>query len=184
MLKISQTKENLQTKEFEKELSRLKGDFKRIYEDGSQNIDSIFNQVHQTVISSKCSSLDEYNRRMTIELLKTLAKLIKFDELNHRSFNIENLKKDEFWAKLKKIILAKRIEELKSCKISKKGKKIDISELKCTYLGMFIVKNLGFERRTILEESEYDTIRAQIRKLKYEVPVTIEPTKTEKFFSK
>lgn len=121
-----------------------------------------------------------YEQKFFVQFLKVITKAIKNGDILHSNFELNNI--DEKWVLLKKQLLILRIEELKTCKVVQKGRKYDISELKLSYLGKEIAKNLSFARKYILTKPEYDKIVFQIRRLKYEVPVIIKPTTTEKFF--
>jgi hypothetical protein len=116
-------------------------------------------------------------------LLKEITYLVKEDVINHRDFEINTLKKDIKWKPLAKLILLKRIKELKNSQVEKKGKKYYIEDLKNTYFGKFIMDKLDYSRRKVLEEEEYEKIVKAIKKLKYEVPIVVQPTETEKFFN-
>ena len=115
-------------------------------------------------------------------MLKEITITLKSGEINHADFFLDNMRENVLWQPLIKLILAKRIEELKQCKVLKKGRKYNISGLKETYLGKYIVDKLGFTRRTIISDQEYEKLISIIKKLKYEIPVIIQPTETEKFF--
>ncbi|TXT66887.1 MAG: hypothetical protein BAJALOKI1v1_250014 [Promethearchaeota archaeon] len=129
-------------------------------------------------------SIDNFKRQFFINFLKKIGNLVRHDELPHRNFDLERLKKKDLWKPLAKIILLKRIEELKNAQVEKKGKKYYVEDLKNTYFGEYIMEKLQFARRSVLEESEYNKIVAAIKKLNYEVPIVIQPTTTEKFFEK
>ena len=144
--------------------------------------------IDQVILSVKNSvkdyvSAEDFKRKFSLYFLKEITIMLKNEEINHNDFFLDNMRESALWQTLTKLILAKRIEELKKCKVLKKGKKYDISGLRKTYLGNVIVDKLGFARRSVLSDQEYETIITTIKKLKYEVPVTIQPTETEKFFS-
>ena len=127
-------------------------------------------------------NLEDFKRKFSLYLLKEITIMLKNEEINHTDFFLDNMRENVLWQPLIKLILAKRIEELKQCKVLKKGRKYNISGLKETYLGKFIVDKLGFTRRTIISDQEYEKLIGTIKKLKYEIPVIIQPTETEKFF--
>ncbi len=127
-------------------------------------------------------NLEDFKRKFSLYLLKELTLMLKNGEINHADFFLDNMRENVLWQPLIKLIFAKRIEELKQCKVLKKGKKYNISGLKETYLGKFIADKLGFTRRTIVSDQEYEKLISIIKKLKYEIPVIIQPTETEKFF--
>ncbi len=127
-------------------------------------------------------NLEDFKRKFSLYLLKELTLMLKNGEINHADFFLDNMRENVLWQPLIKLIFAKRIEELKQCKVLKKGKKYNISGLKETYLGKFIADKLGFTRRTIISDQEYEKLISIIKKLKYEIPVIIQPTETEKFF--
>ena len=130
----------------------------------------------------KYLNLEDFKRKFSLYLLKELTIMLKNGEINHSDFFLDNMRENVLWQPLIKLIFAKRIEELKQCKVLKKGKKYNISGLKETYLGKFIADKLGFTRRTIVSDQEYEKLISVIKKLKYEIPVIIQPTETEKFF--
>jgi len=142
------------------------------------------NQVLQNAkgLVGKYLNLEDFKRKFSLYLLKELTIMLKNGEINHADFFLDNMRENVLWQPLIKLIFAKRIEELKQCKVLKKGKKFNISGLKETYLGKFIADKLGFTRRTIVSDQEYEKLISIIKKLKYEIPVIIQPTETEKFF--
>ncbi len=142
------------------------------------------NQVLQNAkgLVGKYLNLEDFKRKFSLYLLKELTLMLKNGEINHADFFLDNMRENVLWQPLIKLIFAKRIEELKQCKVLKKGKKYNISGLKETYLGKFIADKLGFTRRTIVSDQEYEKLISIIKKLKYEIPVIIQPTETEKFF--
>jgi len=142
------------------------------------------NQVLQNAkgLVGKYLNLEDFKRKFSLYLLKELTIMLKNGEINHSDFFLDNMRENVLWQPLIKLIFAKRIEELKQCKVLKKGKKYNISGLKETYLGKFIADKLGFTRRTIVSDQEYEKLIGVIKKLKYEIPVIIQPTETEKFF--
>jgi len=146
-----------------------------------ENIDLIFQNIKRSI--TDFVSVDDFKRRFSLFFLKEITLMLKNEEINHSNFYLDNMRENVLWQPLTKLILAKRIEELKKCKVLKKGKKYDISGLKETYLGNMIADKLGFARRAILSDLEYENVITTIKKLKYEVPVTIQPTETEKFFA-
>ncbi len=129
-------------------------------------------------------TLDNFKRQFFTDFIKGIISLIKDDVLNHRDFDLKALKERKAWKTLAKVILYKRIKELQDCQVEKKGKKYYIQELKDTYFGTFIMKRLELSlRRTVLEENEYNKIVKVIQKLEYKVPVIVQPTETERFFT-
>lgn len=129
-------------------------------------------------------SLDNFKRKFFTSFLKGVASLVRDDELDHRDFNLNALKETKAWKALAKVILLKRIKELQDCQVEKKGKKYYIQDLKETYFGKYIMRRLQISlRRSVLEEGEYQRIVKAIQKLDYKVPVVVQPTETESFFS-
>jgi hypothetical protein len=127
-------------------------------------------------------SIEDFKRKFFPNFLKGVISLVKHDEINHRDFDFESMKNNKTYKTLAKVILLKRIEELKNAQVEKKGKKYYVEELKKTYFGEYIMDNLDFSRRSVLMEDEYNAVVAAIKKLNYEVPIVVQPTKTELFF--
>lgn len=128
-------------------------------------------------------SLDNFKRQFFTGFIKGIISLIKENELNHRDFDLDALKQRKAWKTLAKVILLKRIKELKNCQVEKKGKKYYIQDLKDTYFGEYILRRLKVSlRRSVLKEDEYNRIVKAIKKLGYEVPIVVQPTETELFF--
>ena len=142
------------------------------------------NQILQNTKSlvGTCANINDFKRKYAINLLKEITLMIKNEEIHHEDFFLDTMREKTLWQPIVKLILAKRIEELKQCKVLKKGRKYNISGLKETYLGKMIADKLDFSRRTIVSDQEYDKLINIIKKLRYEVPVIIQPTETEKFF--
>lgn len=163
-------------------INTLKEDFGQIYLGSKEKVDQAFQNIKNSI--TEYASLDDFKRRFSLYLLKELTLMLKSGEIQHKDFFLDNMRENVLWQPLTKLILAKRVEELKTTKVMKKGKKYDISGLRKTYLGNIIIDKLGFARRSILTDQEYEQLINTIRKLKYEVPVTVEPTETEKFFEK
>ena len=155
-------------------------EFEQIYLGKMDDVKSIFLSAKNDI--QDFVSSDDFKRRFSMNFLKELTIMLKNDEINHREFLLYAMKSNEFWQPIAKLILVKRIDELKQCKILKKGRKYNISGLKETFLGKFIIDRLGFTRRSVVNDTEYDKITNAIKKLKYEVPIVIQPTETEKFF--
>lgn len=127
-------------------------------------------------------SLERFKRQFFPNFLKGVISLVKHDDLDHRNFDFESLKNEKSYKPLVKVILLKRIEELKNAQVEKKGTKYYVDELKKTYFGKYIMESLEFSRRTVLKKEEYDEVVEAIKKLNYEVPIVIHPTKSELFF--
>jgi phage host-nuclease inhibitor protein Gam len=144
-------------------------------------IERIFTNLNNQL--NHLTSVENFKRQFFINLLKEITYLVKEDVINHRDFEIDTLKKDNKWKPLAKLILLKRIKELKNSQVEKKGKKYYIEDLKNTYFGKFITDRLDYSRRKVLEEDEYEKIVKAIKKLNYEVPIVVQPTETEKFFN-
>ncbi|MGV9205239.1 MAG: hypothetical protein ACOC44_14600 [Promethearchaeia archaeon] len=159
------------------------GFFGEIYSKSSEKkveylISSLKNKLQDNV------SLDNFKRQFFTAFIKGVISLIKNNELDHRDFDLETLKQKKAWKALAKVILYKRIKELKNCQVEKKGKKYYVEDLKDTYFGKYIMERLKFSlRRSVLNKREYGRIVKAIEKLGYEVPVVVQPTETEKFFS-
>ncbi len=164
-------------------LTKFKTEFQTFYSDpNNQQIEKIFQKLKNKINST--NSLENYERQFFISFLKEVISMVKKEELNHRDFIFEELKKNKIWIPLVKIILLKRIEELKNCQVEKKGKKYYIQELKRTYFGEFIMEKLDFSRKSVLNQEEYEKIISAIKKLNYELPIVVQPTETESFFKK
>ena len=161
-------------------IKSFKSDFQEIYLGSVNNIKPIYLSAQNAV--QNYLSEDDFKRKFSMNFLKEITLMLKNEELRHRDFFLEVMRENEFWQPLIKLILVKRIEELKKCKVIKKGRKYDISDLKATYLGKFIIDKFEFTRRSMLNDQEYNKLINTIKKLKYEVPVVILPTETEKFF--
>lgn len=127
-------------------------------------------------------SEDDGLRRVSTFLLREISNRIRLDNLDHRAFNLDTMKTLPSWGPLVKIVLAKRLEELKTCKIVQIGKKFDITDIKKSFFGNLIAEKLGYSRRAILTNIEYQGIITQIKKINCEPPVIIKPTATEKYF--
>jgi len=168
------------SKDVESVIKSFREEFDKIFL-GKVNIDQVFHNVQNTI--GEYVSVEAFERKFSLFFLKEITLMLKNEEINHNDFFLHNMRENALWHPLTKLILAKRIEELKKCKVLKKGKKYDISGLKKTYLGNVIADKLGFTRRSVLSDQEYEKIITTIKKLKYEVPVTIQPTETEKFFA-
>ncbi len=161
-------------------VKELKNEFEEIFLGVVKIIEPILLSARNSV--QDYASMDDYQRRFSMNFLKEIMLMLKNDELDQRDFFLEAMKKNKFWAPLAKVILVKRIDELKKCKVLKKGRKYNITGLKETFFGKYIADKLGFTRRSVIDEKEYASITTAIKKLKYEVPVVIQPTETEKFF--
>jgi len=170
----------LENKEFNEAIKEFKDDVQGIYLGSEDNIKELFFTAQKQ--AETAISLDDFKRKLSLYFIKELSIMVKNDEFDHRDFFLDGLKNSEFWKPLAKLVLFKRIEELRNCKVLKKGKKYDVSGLKETFFGKYIMERLKFERRSILMDDEYTKITNAIKKLNYEVPVVIEPTETEKFF--
>jgi len=164
-------------------LTKFKEEFQTIYlYPNNQQIEDLFRKVKNKINIS--DSVENFERQFFINFLKEIISMVKMEILNHKNFIFEELKEKKIWKPLAKIILLKRIEELKNCQVEKKGKKYYVQELKKTYFGEFIMEKLQFSRRKVLKEDEYDKVINAIKKLNYEIPIVIQPTETERFFEK
>jgi len=161
-------------------IESFKEDFQQIFLGNKDKVDQVLQNAMGLV--GKYLNLEDFKRKFALYLLKEITIMLKNEEINHTDFFLDNMRENVLWQPLIKLILAKRIEELKQCKVLKKGRKYNISGLKETYLGKYIVDKLGFTRRTIISDQEYEKLINIIKKLKYEIPVIIQPTETEKFF--
>jgi len=170
-----------ESKELEEALKEFKDDIQGIYLGDEHNITDLLLQAKEQ--AQNYVSLDDFKRKMSMHFLKETSIMLKNNELDHRDFFLDGLKNSEFWKPLAKLVLFKRIEELRNCKVLKKGKKYDVSGLKDTFFGKYIMERLKYERRSVLTDEEYSKITNAIKKLNYDVPVVIEPTETEKFFT-
>ena len=166
----------------EKVLNDLRAEVEMFYFGDQTKIKELYSSALE--LSKNYTSIEDLKRRVSINFLKEIALMLKNDELNHGDFFLDKLKDSEFWKPLAKMVLLKRIEELKKCKILKKGKKLDVSGLKETHFGKFVMDKLNFGRRSVVSEEEYKKITDALKKLKFDLPVVVNPTETEKFFSK
>ena len=87
-----------------------------------------------------------------------------------------------------KLLKAARVKELAGVKIAKAGKssglRYDIAGLQATFYGRRILESLGFgRRRTSVDKEEYARIAQAFRKINLELPQTVSPTTTERFFA-
>ena len=177
------SKEPEETEEFEKNhlVEHFTDDLEKVFFGNMDNFSDLILKLMKKITVYVDSN--DFIRKFKIEFLKELMVMLKKKEINHRDFNLEFML-DEIWQPLKRVILGIRIEELKTSKVLKDGKKYDISGLRATYLGDWILVKLGFGKRKFkLTEEEYNKVLSQIRKLKFDVPITVEPTTTEKFFT-
>jgi len=168
--------------EVEKTIETFKKNFKEIYIGKVDNLANVFQNAKIDVLDYE--SIAEFKRKFTINFLKEITFMLKNTELKHQDFILNSMKDKKIWQPIAKLILLQRILELKSCKVLKKGKKYDITDLRNTLLGKMILDRLDFTRRSILNEDEYVKIISAIKKLKYDNPVEVQPTETEKFFEK
>ncbi len=159
----------------------LKKQIQKYYENTNEKIiEDLFSKLTNQITDT--SSIENFKRKYFTAFLKNISLMVKDDKLNHRDFDLEALKQEKSWKPLAKIILLKRIKELKNSQVKKKGKKYYVKDLKETYFGDYIMKRLKFGRRTVLEEEEYNRVVKAIEKLNYEVPIVVQPTETELFF--
>jgi len=170
----------LENKEFSEAINEFKDDVQGIYLGNEDNIKELFITAQKQ--AETAISLSDFKRKLSLYIIKELSIRVKNDELDHRDFFLDGLKNSELWKPLAKLVLFKRIEELRNCKVLKKGKKYDVSGLKETFFGNYIMERLKLERRSILMDEEYTKITNAIKRLNYEVPVVIQPTETERFF--
>ncbi len=172
----------IENKEIEVSINKFKEDFQGVYLGEDEKIENLFGNARE--LAKNSASVEEFKRKMSISFLKEISLMLKDDELDNNDFFLDALKSSEFWRPLAKLVLLKRIDELKNCKVLKKGKKYDVSGLKDSFFGKFIMNKLNFSRRSVLTEGEYSKITNAIKKLRYEVPIVVQPTETEKFFEK
>jgi len=158
----------------------IKKEFQQVFLGNKDIINQVFQNANDIV--GKCLNLEDFKRKFSLSLLKEITIMLKNEEISHKDFFLDKMRENILWQPLLKIILAKRIEELKKCKVLQKGRKYNISGLKETYLGKIIVDKLGFTRRSTISDLEYDKLINIIKKLNYEIPVIVQPTETEKFF--
>jgi len=163
-------------------LKEFNDEVKDMYLGNMDDLNEVILSAKQTI--TDYASVEDYKRKLNMRFLKEASIMLKNNELDHRYFDLDNLKSSELWRPLAKVVLLKRIEELKNCKVQRKGKKYDVSGLKLTYLGGYIMDRLEFSNRKVLDEDEYGKIESAIKKLKFELPVVTKPTETELFFSK
>ena len=162
-------------------LMEFKTELVEFYSGDDAILTGILDRVARTI--TETSSEDEFKRKYTLNLIRELSMMVKNNDLDHLSFNVDEMKKYDLWKPLHKIIILKRLEEFKACKVVQYGKKYDVSDLKGCYLGNLILSSIGFgPRRTRLTKEEYEQLVKQINRMKYEIPITIKPTITERYF--
>jgi hypothetical protein len=124
--------------------------------------------------------LDARVQKGLLTLVK--ARLDANPELNRR-FNATT-----DWKFLNQLLTLARVKELTSARIVKKGRTAgagyDVDELSRTFYGRQVLDGLGFtKRRKILDQTEFDQVRAEFQKIKVTLPEAVEPTATEKYFA-
>lgn len=88
---------------------------------------------------------------------------------------------------LDKLLTVARLKELASVRIVKAGKasglRYDIGGLGATWYGRRLLDGLGLPpRRTSATKEEFERIREACARVKLQLPETVEPTTTERFF--
>ena len=172
--------EEEQVSEIDTIIEAFKKNFKEIFSGKIDNLAHAFQNAKDNI--QDYETIDEFKRKFIINFLKELTFMLKNLELKHQDFMLNSMRDKKIWQPVAKLILLQRISELKNCKVLKKGKKYNISDLKSTLLGKMILDRLDFTRRSILNEDEYIKVTNAIKRLKYEIPVVVQPTATEKYF--
>ena len=122
--------------------------------------------------------------RVEKEILGRTKKLLQ----EHPERNLDFEEKTD-WKALNQILTVFRLKELSQVKITKKGGRgkglrFDATELSRTFFGKKILKGLGLTRRRVLQADELEKVKQDCARLKLTLPEIVEPTTTEKFFSK
>ncbi len=159
---------------------RVTGEIKTFYIAENPVIDMIVKTAGEKI--NAFTTLDDFVSRLIMNVVQEFAVRMKRDEKEFRKFETDELKKLPQWQVLLKPLYQLMMKELKEARVVRKQKKVDVSEVKDTVLGAKILKTLEFGRRSMLKQTEYQELLAALRKANYEVPVVVEPTKTEQFF--
>lgn len=170
-----------ETKNVNEVRSEIKANLKGIFKGNLTPLYKVVDKIGGEI--EDFTSMEDYKRRLVMAIIKEISLMVKNGELNHHSFDTDFIT-DDLWTPLKKMVYLKRIEEFKGCKITRKGKSFNISDLKTSYFGRFILFNLGFASRSVINPDEYKMLKKQVTKMNLELPVEINPTDTEKFFEK
>jgi len=117
-------------------------------------------------------------------LVKALALTIKRDPSENKFFITDFLSAKERWTPLRKIVIAARIQRLKSSKIVRKKGKYDLSEVSSTLYGRTVIESLGFKGRYVLKKEEYEKFKSKVEEMGFELPEEIQPTEAEIYFDK
>lgn len=93
------------------------------------------------------------------------------------------------WKVLNQLLTVARLKELMRVRIIKKGRSaggagFEVDDLAKTFYGRQVLAGLGFtKRRRVLNQAEFDKVRAEFQKIKLTLPEAVEPTTTEKYFA-
>lgn len=119
---------------------------------------------------------------------KALLTMVK-ERLDANPEKNQRFKASTDWKLLNQLLTLARVKELTRVKIVKKGRSaggagFDVDELSRTYYGRQILDGLGFtKRRKVLNNTEFDQVKAEFAKIKLAMPEAVEPTTTEKYFA-
>jgi hypothetical protein len=93
------------------------------------------------------------------------------------------------WKVLNQLLTLARVKELTRVQITKRGRSAggagyDIEDLSRTYYGRQVLAGLGFsKRKRVLNQADFDKLRAEFQKIKLTLPEAVEPTTTENYFA-
>ena len=117
------------------------------------------------------------------EIQNIVNKALKENPQVSQLFDL-NAISDSNFSYLKKIIIVARRDELKAARIVISRKKYDITELRTTYYGKLILKDVpNIGNRRLLNYDEYKGVKEAFLKLNLDLPEEISPTTTEKLFN-
>ena len=117
------------------------------------------------------------------EIQNIVSKALKDDPKVSHLFDLNAIDDSNFNYLKKNIIVARR-EELKVARIVISRKKYDITELRSTYYGKLILKDVpNIGNRRLLNYEEYKGVKEAFLKLNLDLPEEISPTTTEKLFN-
>jgi len=117
------------------------------------------------------------------EIQNIVNNALKADPKVSHQFDIQAIEDSNF-NYLKKHIIMARKDELKVARIVISRKKYDITELRSTYYGKLILKDIPeVGNRRLLNFEEYKIVKEAFLKLNLDLPEEIRPTTTEKLFS-
>ncbi|NMC04159.1 MAG: hypothetical protein GYA24_03050 [Candidatus Lokiarchaeota archaeon] len=161
-------------------IARVMDDLKAFYK-GQEDIEAMVSRARSQVTSF--TSVEDLASRMVLNVIMGIVAGFKREPSKHREFDFDTLKTMPAWQVLAKDVHALRMAELKSAKVVRRLKRIDVSELRTTFYGDRILKSLNLGRRSMLKQTEYQELVGALRRLNFEVPEIVEPTRTEQFFA-